>query len=283
MIRRAMISCFALAAMMSPALADIPVSDAAQLTQKSLTAGSTVKLVPVTTQRQNANKGVRCAVTTGKKANITNPTVQPQNAAGVQAIQPYAPDQSPAPDPAAQGAAANSQALFQSSASVVAGVNASGSTMSTAKSDFQSASQQVGTAPTVMASIDMNSGARLQNNLAWNGVIGSANIWVTAINALNLATTSDMSSTAAAMRATTTAPGQPVSGPSCPVGLIGSGTATDPCRAPSTCSTTPPGSPADPGCVSARYVDTNGNVLFYLAQIQNAVNAAATAIAASSH
>lgn len=66
MIRRAMISWFAMAAMISPALADIPVSDAAQLTQKSLAAGSTVKLVPVTTQRQNANKGVRCAVTTGK-------------------------------------------------------------------------------------------------------------------------------------------------------------------------------------------------------------------------
>ncbi|WP_206360117.1 hypothetical protein, partial [Pseudomonas viridiflava] len=56
---------------------------------------------------------------------------------------------------------------------------------------------------------------------------------------------------------------------------IGSGTASDPCRTPSTCSTTPPGSPPDPACVSARYVDTDGNVLFYLAQIQNAANAAA--------
>ena len=50
-----------------PALADIPVNDVAQLTQKSLTAGTTVKLVPVTTQRQDANNGVHCAVTTGKK------------------------------------------------------------------------------------------------------------------------------------------------------------------------------------------------------------------------
>ena len=258
-----------------PALADIPVNDAAQLTQKSLTAGTTVKLVPVTTQRQDANNGVHCAVTTGKKANVTNPTVQPQSGAGTQAIQSYAPDQPAAPDPTAQGAALNDQTLFQSSGNVVAGLNASGSTMTAAQSAFQSASQQVGTAQTVMASIDMNSAARLQNNLAWNGAIGSANLWVTAINALNLAMTSDMSRAALGMRATSNINSRPTSGPACPAGLIGSGTGSDPCRTPSTCSTTPPGSPPDPACVSARYVDTDGNVLFYLAQIQNAANAAA--------
>ena len=258
-----------------PALADIPVNDAAQLTQKSLTAGTTVKLVPVTTQRQDANNGVHCAVTTGKKASVTNPTVQPQSGAGAQAIQSYAPDQPTTPDTTAQGAALNDQTLFQSSGNVVAGLNASGSTMTAAKSAFQSASQQVGTAQTVMASIDMNSAARLQNNLAWNGAIGSANLWVTAINALNLAMTSDMSRAALGMRATSNINSRPTSGPACPAGLIGSGTGSDPCRTPSTCSTTPPGSPPDPACVSARYVDTDGNVLFYLAQIQNAANAAA--------
>jgi len=103
-----------------PALADIPVNDAAQLTQKSLTAGTTVKLVPVTTQRQDANNGVHCAVTTGKKANVTNPTVQPQSGAGAQAIQSYAPDQPTAPDTTAQGAALSDQTLFQSSGNVVA-------------------------------------------------------------------------------------------------------------------------------------------------------------------
>ena len=54
------------------------------------------------------------------------------------------------------------------------------------------------------------------------------------------------------------------------------GTPSDPCRSPSTCQTTPPGATPDPACVSARYVDTNNNVLFFLAQIQNAANAAAT-------
>jgi hypothetical protein len=238
--------------------------------------------VPVPTQRQDAHNGVHCAVTTGTKASVTNPTVQPQSGAGAQAIQSYAPDQPTTPDTTAQGAALNDQTLFQSSGNVVAGLNASGSTMTAAKSAFQSASQQVGTAQTVMASIDMNSAARLQNNLAWNGAIGSANLWVTAINALNLAMTSDMSRAALGMRATSNTNRQPISGPACPAGLIGSGTPSDPCRTPSTCSTTPPGSPPDPACVSARYVDTDGNVLFYLAQIQNAANAAAL-ISSNSH
>ncbi len=171
----------------APALADIPVDDAAQLTQRSQTASTTVKLVPVTTQRQDANSGVKCAVTTGKKATITNPTVQPQSGAGSQAIQTYGPDLPATPDPSAQGAALNSQTLFKSSGDVVAGLDASGSTMTAAQSAFKAAGQQVGTAPTVMAAIDMNSAARLQNNLAWNSAIGSANLWVTALNALNLA------------------------------------------------------------------------------------------------
>jgi hypothetical protein len=253
----------------APAIADIPVNDAAQLTQRSQTASTTVKLVPVTTQRQDANSGVKCAVTTGKQATITNPTVEPQSGAGSQAIQSYVPEMPAAPDPTAQGAALNGQTLFKSSGDVVAGLEASRATMATAQAAFQAAGQQVGTAPTVMAAIDMNSAARLQNNLAWNSATGSANLWVTALNALNLAITSDMSRSALGMRATTSA-WQPTSGLACPAGMIGSGTAADPCRAPSACSTTPPGSSPDPSCVSARYVNTNGNVLFYLAQVQNA-------------
>jgi hypothetical protein len=283
MIGRTIVGAIVTALLGSPALADIPVNDAAQLTQHSQTVSTTVKLLPVTSQRKDANNGVRCAVTTGKKADVSNPTVQPQSGAGAQAIQSYAPDQPSAPNPTAQGAALNSQILFESSGDVVASLNASRSTMTAAQSAFQSTSQQVGTAQTVMAAIDMNSAARLQNNLAWNGVIGSANLWVTAINALNLATTSDMSRAALGMRATASTAIEPVSGTGCPAGLIGSGTPSDPCRSPSTCSTTPPGSPPDPGCVSARYVDSDGNVLLYLSQIQNAANATMAGIAANSH
>ncbi|UOK73762.1 hypothetical protein [Ancylobacter polymorphus] len=257
----------AAAALATQAHAAIPVDDAGQLSQHSLTASTTVKLVPVTTQRKDANSGVKCAVTTGKKANVTDPTVKPQAGAGSQAIRSYAPDMPAAPDPGAQGGALNSQTLFQSSGNVVAGLDASRSTLGAAQSGFQVAGQQVGTGSTVMAAMDMNSAARLQNNLAWNGVIDSTNLWVTALNALNLARTSDMSRAAGGMRAATG--GRPASGPVCPVGMIGTGSPTDPCRTPTGCSTTPPGTNPDPGCVSARYVDTEGNVIFYLAQAQS--------------
>lgn len=263
------IALIAVAALTAPARAAIPVDDAAQLSQHSLTASTTVKLVPVKTQRKDANGGVKCAVTTGKKANVTDPTVNPQSGAGSQAIRSYAPDMPAAPDPGAQGGALNSQTLFQSSGNVVAGLDASRSTLGAAQSDFQMAGQQVGTGSTIMAAIDMNSAARLQNNLAWNGVIGSTNLWVTALNALNLARTSDMSRAAGGMRAAAVTGGRSGSVPACPVGMIGSGSPTDPCRTPEGCSTTPPGTTPDPGCVSARYVDTEGNVIFYLAQTQS--------------
>jgi hypothetical protein len=260
---------FVLALGATPALADIPVNDAAQLTQRSQTASTTVKLVPVTTQRQDANSGVKCAVTTGKKAGVTNPTVQPQSGAGSQAIQSYGPDLPASPDPSAQGATLNSEMLFKSSGDVVAGLDASRQSMSAAQSAFQAAGQQVGSTQTVMAAIDMNSAARLQNNLVWNGAIGSANLWVTALNALNLALNSNMSRAATGMRATVTST-QPATGPACPVGMIGAGTASNPCRSPTACSTTAPGSSPDPSCISARHVDTDGNVIFYLAQAQAA-------------
>ena len=250
------------------ALADIPTIDAVQLTQHSTTAGATVKLVPITSQRQTAHSGVKCAVTTGKKANVTDPTVQPQAGAGNQAIQSYAPNLPATPTPGAQGATLNSQTLFNSTGNVVAGLDASRSTLGATQSAFTIAGQQVGTAPTVMGALDMNSGARLQNNLAWNGAIGSANLWVTAINALNLAMTSDMSRAAIGMNAGASSTSVTSSSPACPAGMTGSGTAANPCHAATSCSTTPPGLPADPACVTARYVDSAGNVLFYLARMQ---------------
>jgi len=261
----------------TPALADIPVNDAAQLTLRSQTASTTVKLLPVTTRRQDANNGVKCAVTTGKKVSVIDPTVQPQSGAGSQAIRSYAPDLPVTSNPNAQGATLNSQTLFKSSGDVVAVLDASRQTMSAAQSAFQAAGQQVGTAQTVMAAIDMNSAARLQNNLVWNGAIGSANLWVTALNALNLAVNSDMSRAATGMRATVTST-QP--GPACPVGMVGAGTAAQPCRTPTACSTTAPGARVDPSCVSARTVDSDGNVIFYLVQAQNTANAGRNSIAA---
>lgn len=254
--------------------AAIPVDDAAQLTQRSQTSGTTIKLVPVTTQRKDANKGVNCAVTTGKRASITDPTVQPQAGAGANTIRSYSPELPSSPDPSAKGGGLNIQTLFQFAGAVAGGIDASRSTLGAAQSAFSAAGQQVGTGDTVMAALDMNSAARLQNNLAWNNVIGSANMWVTALNALNVADNSNMSRVAGGMRA---APSSRQSNPACPVGMIGSGSAADPCRTASACQTTPPRSAPDPACVSGRYVDTETNVLSYLDQIQSAARAATPA------
>lgn len=272
-MRRTIIAFAFLTAFATQARASIPVDDAAQLTQRSATASTTVKLVPVTTQRKDANKGVKCAVTTGKKANVTDPTVKPQDGMGSQEIHGYAPDMPATPDPAARGASLSSQTLFKSGGDVAAGIDASRSTLSAAQSGFKRAGQQVGTATTVMAAIDMNSAARLQNDFAWNGVADSTNLWVTALNALNLATASDTSRAAGGMQTTSATSPQP-RGPVCPAGMTGAGAASDPCRPPAVCSTTPPGASPDPACVSARYVDTDGNVLFYLARAQDAAASA---------
>ncbi|MCP3468574.1 hypothetical protein [Bradyrhizobium sp. CCGUVB23] len=240
---------------LSPACADIPTIDAAQLTQHSKTASLKVKLVPLSNQRQDADRGVHCAVSTGKKANVADPTVQPQAGAGAKAIQPYAPDMPAAPEAGAQGARLDSQTLFKSTGDVVAGINASRSTLQAAQAAFQAVGAQVGLAPTLMGAFDMNSAARLQNNLAWNGAIGSANFWVTALNACELALVGDQSRAAIAMRAT---PPQVSTGsaPLCPVGMIGSGT------------------PADP---AVRIFGGNGDILLFLAGVQDAARAAATA------
>ena len=79
------------------AAASIPTIDAAQLTQHARTSSSTVQLVPIEGKRKDANQGVHCAVTTGKKASVSNPTVQPQSGAGSRMIQSYAPDMPAAP------------------------------------------------------------------------------------------------------------------------------------------------------------------------------------------
>jgi hypothetical protein len=188
-----------------------------------------VQLVPIEGKRKDANQGVHCAVTTGKKASVSDPTVQPQSGAGSRMIQSYAPDMPAAPVAGAQGDTLNSETLFKSTGDVAAGVDAGHATTAALLSEFRTASRQVGTAATVMAALDMNSAARLQNGLAWNSVTGAADLWVQALNALNLAATSDASRTAIAMRTTVaTAPGKLVG--VCPTGLSGTGSAADPCR-----------------------------------------------------
>ena len=238
------------------AAASIPTIDAAQLTQHARTSSSTVQLVPIEGKRKDANQGVHCAVTTGKKASVSNPTVQPQSGAGSRMIQSYAPDMPAAPVAGAQGDTLNSQTLFKSTGDVAAGVDAGHATTAAALSSFQTASRQVGTATTVMAALDMNSAARLQNGLAWNGVTGAANLWVQALNALNLAATSDASRTAIAMGTTVAIAPSTLVGV-CPTGLLGTGSAADPCRSAICIASATT-------CVSSSATD-DANVIFVMA------------------
>ena len=255
------------------ALANVPINDAVLLTKQSETAGTTIKLVPITTQRKDANKGVKCAVTTGKKANVTNPTVQPQSGDGARKVQSYSPNSSVTPDAGAKGATLNHQTLFQSAGTVVGGLDASRSTMQGAQNGFRTTGQQAGKTETVMAALDENSAVRTQNNLAWNEATNSTNLWATALNAFNLARNSDRSRAAGGMRASGVA--RPTTtGAACPPGTSGAGTALDPCRTLSNCQSGEAGASDDPACVSPRYVDTAGNVLFFLEQIQAAAAAA---------
>lgn len=256
-----------------PALANVPVNDAALLTKQSQTAGIKVKLVPIKTQRKNASNGVKCAVTSGKKANVSNPNVQPQSGDGARKVQSYSPGSSVTPDIRAKGATLSNQTLFQSAGKVVGGLDASRSTLQAARNVFRTAGQQAGTGETVMAALDMNSAARIQNNLAWNEAINSANLWVTALNAFNLARNGDGSRAAGGMRASGAIRPTPA-GPVCPTGTTGSGTALDPCRTTASCHLGGTGTSGDPTCVTPRYVDTAGNVLFFLEQIRSPAAAA---------
>lgn len=258
----------------APAFAAIPTNDAKQLDQKAATSGTTIKLVPITTQRKTANDGVKCAVTTGKKAEVKDPASKAQAGAGAKTIQAYAPSMPATPAADAKGGALASRNHFKATGDVVGQLEASRTSLTSAQSAFQRAGQEVGTAKTVMAAIDMNSAARTQNGLAWTGATNSTNIWVTAINALSLARISDRSRGAGGLKMGS---GLASNGTVCPVGMIGSGTTADPCRSASTCSTTPIGSTPDPACVSARFVDSSGNVLFYLSQVQEQNAGAASA------
>ncbi|MCP4561783.1 MAG: hypothetical protein GY873_40695 [Bosea sp.] len=264
----------------APAFAAIPTNDARQLDQKAATSGTTIKLVPITTQRKSANDGVKCAVTTGKKAEVKDPATKAQAGSGAKTIQAYSPTMPATPAADAKGSTLASQNHFKTTGDVVGGLEASRTSLESAQSAFRSAGQEVGTATTVMAALDMNSAARIQNGLAWTGATNATNLWVTAINALNLARTSDRSRGASGLRM---GGGPGSDGSTCPQGMIGNGTIADPCRSASTCSTTPLGTTPDPACASARIIDSSENVLFYLTQMQqqNATGAAAGSVALS--
>jgi hypothetical protein len=178
------------------ALADIPVDDDQQLTQKTLTQTITTSTVPV---QQNSNKGqggINCATHQGQKGTTQNNTAQPNTATGNTAVQQYDPQSATAPANPTTAPGAATQNLDQTAASVVAGNAATQTTITANGPTYQTASTGVGPAPTFMAGYDQNSSLGTQNGLSWNQVLQTANLLMTAYNAINVSRNAQLSQAA---------------------------------------------------------------------------------------
>ena len=244
----------------SPVIAAVPVNDAAQLERKSVTSGTTLEMKSVLTQQSQKRAGVKCAVSTGKKGSVQNPASEPNPATGSNAVRPYGPDLPATPQQGATGGTLNEQTLGATAGRTVAGVDASQGTVGATGDAYRARSGETGRAGTVMQAFDENSSIRVQNGMTWTQATNAVNLWVQALNALNLASQSDMSQGAGAVNPLTPPAPTPAT---CPTEYTGTGTAVDPCRPPGCAATVTDGS-----CVIRRYVDANGNVLTYLARVQ---------------
>lgn len=246
-----------------PALANVPVNDAAILERKAQENGHKAELKTILLDHKQKREGIKCAVTKGGRGNVQNPEARPNPITGSNAVQGYAPGIPATPQTGATGGTLSEQQLGSEAGKVISGVEATQGTVTATGETYRARSGEVGSAKTVMESFDQNTSIRIQNGMSWNQTIATANLLVQALNALNLANQTDASQSASVLVGLT--PPQPPVPPGrlCPAGFGGSGTAADPCR-PSVCSTTPSGNPADPGCITRRYVDSDGNVRVYL-------------------
>ena len=277
-MRRLALTGVVLALSAGAAAAAVPVNDAAVLDKKTETSGAVIKLVPVTTNRAKTNDCVKKAVTTGQKAPAKDSAVPKNVAGGKNTVQQFDPGSDLA-KPAGSSAGVGQQAtLFEETSGVVGGVTASQGTVTATGQVYQGLAGQVGSAGNVMQAFDQNSGVRVQNAMTWNNVTGAMNLLAQAWNLANIVSASDTSQSALALQ-TPVPPGS--GGGACPAGMTGAGTAQSPCRS-ATCSATALSVTPDPGCVSRRYIDTRGNVAFYLAHsVEMFASMPATPVAAA--
>ena len=244
----------------SHALAAVPTRDAAILERRAQESGHKAELKTILLDHKRKREGINCAVTKGGRGNVQNPESPANPTTGSNAVQRYAPGTPAAPLPGATGGTLSEQQLGSETGKVISGVEATQGTVQATTEAYRARSGEVGSANTIMEAFDQNSSIRIQNGMSWNQTIATANLLVQALNALNLANQSDTSQGARVL----VGPRPPLlPGRTCPAGMTGTGTAADPCR-PSQCSTTPSGTPADPGCIVRRYVDSDGNVRTYL-------------------
>jgi hypothetical protein len=283
------------------ALGAVPTRDQAILNQRTETSTVKVRLLETTRKTGTNAKGIRCAATTGQRGTTRDTTQSITPNGGEGRIRQFdfgiqrAPQASvtPAATPAGNpvvipavnpGRNAQQRSLMDGTSTVIGGVDTQAAIIPDSQAQYRQMTVGVGTAPTVTAALDQNSAVRTQNGITWNQTTQSANLLVQALNTANLFTVGQLSASAGGMN--TGLPAQsPVGGTTCAGGLIGRGTADDPCRsASSACSTTAPGVTPDPACVSQRFIDSTGNVSVYLSGVQSSAQSAGVmpALAASS-
>lgn len=250
------------------AFADVPVDDAQQLTQKIQTSALTTTLVPVQQRQRDSQKGINCATHTGQQGAVQNNTATPNVSAGAAAVQKYDPQMPASPAKGATGPTLATQTYGAAAANVVAGNMATQSTIVSNGPTYQSASKLMGQSPTIMAGFDQNSSIGTQNGLGWNQVLATANLLVSAYNAINVTRVSQTSQAARGMNFTSYASGigATANNAICGAGFRGSGTAGDPCISMSSqfCQ-----SLLDGGCWRRRATDSLGNVVVYLERAQS--------------
>jgi hypothetical protein len=272
----------ALAVGLGPALAAVPTRDQAILNQRTETATVKVRLLDTTKKTGTSAKGIRCATTTGQRGTTRDTSQAPAPNGGDQRIRQFDPSIQRAPDGAGAppgqilvnpGRNAQQRALMDGTSTVIGGVETQQVIVPQTQAQYRQMSLGVGTAPTVMGALDQNSAVRLQNGLTWSQATQSANLLVQALNTTNLFNVGQLSAGAGGMMT-----GLPLPNPSggrCAAGMIGQGTAEDPCRpAAILCSTTALGAAVDPNCVTPRTIDSAGNVRTYLGGVQDSARAA---------
>ena len=246
------------------ARADIPTLDAAQLDQHTNIANTKVQLIPVVTNHATADQGIHCSATTGKKGTTTNTTATPNAATGNNAVASAAPNVPTTVAPSATGPALALQTQGTQTSAVAASVAADQQTVASGTSALSAQGTQVGTSSTVMAAWDANSSARTQQGLTFNNVIGAVAGLAQAYNVANLASVQVASQSGSSLAYPTTAPTSTVASTLCPKWATGMGTSVSPCVAKSSNCTS-----ASASCVEQRTTDSYGNVIFYLASLQD--------------
>ncbi|WP_330085162.1 hypothetical protein [Methylocystis iwaonis] len=244
------------------ALADIPIDDAEQLTQKVQTSALTTTLVPVQQKQRDGQKGIDCATHTGQKGAVQNNTATPNSSSAAAAVQSYAPQLSTTPAANATGSTLATQNLVSAAGDVVAGNMATQAAIVSNGPTYQNASSLIGGSATIMAGYDQNSSGGTQNGVSWNQVLATANLLVSAYNAINMMRVSQASQAARGMSFTSFASGTGYpSNAICGVGYRGDGTANNPCILASSqfCQ-----SLLDGGCVERHITDSLGHVVIYL-------------------